>query len=560
MQRSTGTFLIAFNAVLMAGASASAQVRDASDGKWREQSSARTGLESVENDEAAMPVPIVVRPDAQDPAPASEALDIAEGIRIGSVLIEAPDVIDHALFEKSIEPFLGAEAGPEDLARLTQEIADVARAQGLVLATAYIPPQDVELGIVRVVLMIGVIDEVRILGSQNQALKDLLQPLVGEAVIQRELERRLMLASDIPSISAKQAEFITEDGRYILVVTVEERKKTSGQFVADNSGSKAIGPLRGRMTLNTIGWLAASDALSATVQTNPSDTDELLSASLAYGFGLNNQGTRAGATIAASRSKLRSSYDFSRQDITSQYVSMVVNHPLRRLRGSSAWLEGQIEYLEFEQEREGALLVSDTVVTLSTSLSSLKRTGNGWLRSGLQLRRGLDTPGSSQPGSALSSRYDASGEFTSARAWINWSASPSDDWAWRLWMTGQYTDDPLLLTEEIGFGGTGFGRGFEPYTFTGDRGILALAELGYAYDKPVDWLGRLEPYAFVDYGYLDQIGDGLGGDRAMSGGGGVRAEIGRVGVQLETAVPVFQDVWREAKDEPKLNFQLGLDF
>jgi len=560
MPKNSQQIVIAFNALLLTGAPALAQSGTGVDSEWRQFTPLETRQDAADSVRSDVRVPIIMTPDAiQMPSPGNAA-ELPKGFRIGSVLIEPSSQIDHTLFEKLIEPYLGAEASSEDFTRLTEEIAAVARAQGMVLASAHIPPQKIELGILRVVLTIGVIDEVRIEGSSNRALQKLFAPLVGQVVLQKELERRLMLSNDIPAITAKQAEFINEDGRCILVVRVEERPETSGQVSLDNSGSKRVGPLRGRLKFDALSVFEASDAVSATIQTNPVDPNELRSASLAYSIGLNNRGTRAGVIVAASKSSLPSRMDFSRRDITSQYVSAVINHPLRRLRGSNAWLESQLEYLEIEQESLGALIASDTVVTLSASLATSMNLADGWLRSGLQVRQGLEILGASQPGSLTSSRYDADGQFTSARAWINWSGKPAGDFTVSLAMTGQLANAPLLPAEQISLGGVYFGRGFEPYELSGDQGVIASAELGYEYANPVDWLDRLQPYAFVDGGYIDWLRDATGGGGLMSSGGGFRAEIGRVGFQVETAVPVSSSGPGEPKNEPKLNFQLGVSF
>ena len=65
------------------------------------------------------------------------------------------------MFEKVIEPYLGSSATSEDLAKLAQEIAEIARSQGMVLANAYVPEQQIELGIVRIKLDAGSIDKVQ---------------------------------------------------------------------------------------------------------------------------------------------------------------------------------------------------------------------------------------------------------------------------------------------------------------------------------------------------------------------------------------------------------------
>ena len=546
----------AFNAALLLAIPAHAQMADALDGKLRDL------LPDQQQSSAPQSDILSLKPgEAFTPAPETTGTEPTGGtFRVGSVLIESSADLDHAIFEKAIEPFLGTEASSADLARLAQEIATTAQQNGLALAYAYVPPQTVDLGIVKVILMVGAIDDVRIEGSTNVALNALLSELKGKVVMQADLERQLLLANDLPAITVNSAEFVVENDRRVLLVRVTEEAQSRIRFAVDNSGSSNIGPLRGRMVLDTSALFNDSDAVTAMIQSNPVDPDELLGASLAYSIGINRKGTRVSALVARSQSQVGSHRDFNTQEITSQYVSAVVSHPLRRLRGSSAWLEGQIEYVDVDQDYQDTLLASDTVVTLSASLASSIRLYDGWLRSGVQVRQGAGMFGAGGSDTSLSSRPDADSDFSSVRGWVNWTGSPSGNLLLRLAISGQLASSPLPSTEEITLGGAFMGRGYDPYVLSGDQGVLASAELGYDFTEPASWLDRLEPYAFLDGGWVDQFGTGYGGGGLMSGGGGVRADIGPVDLQLETASPIAWDAVGDKEDASRINFRIGVGF
>lgn len=489
-----------------------------------------------------------------------EVEDNAPSVRIGSILIQSEAIIDHAMFDNVIEPFLGQELASDELAKLVQQIADVARSNGMIFADAYIPRQEIELGIVKIILTVGVIDEVRIEGSDNRAIRQLLDPMVGQMVRRPELERRLMLINNIPQIIVKKTELLKEGARRILLVRVEQRKKASGQLVLDNYGSTRIGPIRARLKVEAVALLDDSDVLSVTFRANPVDPSELLSASALYAIGLNDQGTRADFTVAWSRSDIDPRSGFNQRVGKSQYASLSLLHPITRSRTENLWVEGQLEYLKIEQQDYLALLQSDTVVTVSLSLSASKRIGSGWFRSGAQLRQGLNLFGANSGSNSLASRFDADGQFTSARAWMNWSGKISDHLTLRTALSGQIASEPLLSSEEMGIGGSFLGRAFEYYERSGDQGISGLLELGYEFTEPLHWLDRVQPFAFVDAGYVHNLQSGFGSGALVSAGGGLRADIGRVDIQIEAALPVRQSGDGVRDTSPKLNLQLGLEF
>jgi hemolysin activation/secretion protein len=483
-----------------------------------------------------------------------------QSVRVGSVLIEATPKVDHRMFDTVIEPFLGKDATNQELAKLAQQIAEVARANGMVLASAYVPPQQVELGIVKIILRTGVIDEIRIEGSNSRALRDLLDPLAGKTVMQGELERRLVLAGDIPQIAVQKTELVIEGDRQILVVKVEERKKTRGKLAVDNFGSSNIGPLRARLSVEAVALLDDSDYANVTFRTNPADPQELAAASITYAIALNDQGTRAELAVAWSKSEVDANAFSPSRNARSQYASLAISHPLRRSRTSNLWVEGQLEYLKIDQDVLGALLQSDTVVTMSVGLSSSLKVGGGWLRTGAQLRQGLGVFGATGRNDPFSSRFDGDGQFTSGRAWANWSGKPIGDMTLRMAISGQLANEPLLSSEELGLGGAYVGRAFDFFERSGDEGILAMAELGYEFSPRSSWLKRLQPYMFVDGGYVANLQQGFGGGTLLSAGGGVRGDIGPVDLQLEAALPVYSTGGGAIDSEPKINFQVGLSF
>jgi|GWRWMinimDraft_5_1066013.scaffolds.fasta_scaffold00570_6 hemolysin activation/secretion protein len=481
-------------------------------------------------------------------------------VRVGSVLVQTTATIDHAMFEKAIEPFLGQELDSDELAKLVQQITEIARSNGMILADAHIPPQKVELGIVKIVLNVGSIDEIRIEGSANKALKSLLDPLVGQTTVRGELERRLMLANNIPQIIVRKTELIKEEGRQILLVSVEEKPKAKGRLVLDNFGSQRIGPIRARLKVEAVALLDDSDYLDATFRSNPVDPGEMVAASSVYGIGIGNNGTRAEIAVAWSKSNIDPRNGFDRRGGRSRYASLSLSHPVVRSRTANLWLEGQFEYLKIDQKSLGALLQSDTVVTMNAGLSASKRLGAGWLRSGAQIRQGFGILGASGEARPYSSRFDADGRFTSAKAWVNWAGKVADDLTLRVAVSGQLASEPLLSAEEIGLGGSYSGRAFEYYEKSGDQGVAAFVEIGHEISQPLNWIDRLQPYVFLDGGYVDNLNGGFGGGTLVSSGGGIRAEIGKLDLQFETALPLHQSSMGGVQSSPQFNVQVGMEF
>lgn len=188
-----------------------------------------------DNNVADTPKPIllasasdVLTPQNESPRSAGEAIAANgaqdEGVFVGSIAIEGTESLNIDTFSSLVEGNIGTELDPNDLARVTQEVADLARDRGYLFATARIPEQSSDHGILTIILNEGRIDEVRIKGSDNSALAAVLQPLEGEIARKDDIERRLVLAGDIPQTRVRRTRFLKENGKNVLQVEVRERK------------------------------------------------------------------------------------------------------------------------------------------------------------------------------------------------------------------------------------------------------------------------------------------------------------------------------------------------
>jgi hemolysin activation/secretion protein len=106
-------------------------------------------------------------------------------------------------------------------------------------------------------------------------------------------------------------------------------------------------------------------------------------------------------------------------------------------------------------------------------------------------------------------------------------------------------------------GGTGFVRGYDWSERTGDQGAMGMAELRYAWNKPFRLIPRAQLYGFVDGGEVGNLGGGFGGGSLASAGAGVRADVtGRLGANLELAVPLSGPRYDTGNKSPKFRFGL----
>ncbi|AJG19849.1 Hemolysin activation/secretion protein associated with VreARI signaling system [Cupriavidus basilensis] len=212
-------------------------------------------MRDLETARPELPVPSRVEldlPKAEDgTAPAASAAPAAPGMRlkVQGFRIDGNKVFDSA----QLLPLLGDLNGSEqDLAGLraaADRITAYYHEHGYLLARAFLPPQDIEDGMVRLEVMEGRYGRI-VLQNKSRAFDGVLrQPLSklrsGEAVHSAELESSLLLLNDIPGAEAKGTlQSGTDPGTTDLLVEAQAGPLAGGSLEADNYGGYYTGEYR----------------------------------------------------------------------------------------------------------------------------------------------------------------------------------------------------------------------------------------------------------------------------------------------------------------------------
>src|SRR3546814_15592826 len=77
----------------------------------------------------------------------------------------------------------------------------------------------------------------------------MLSPMKGTAPTKSEIERRLMLADDLPGVEIGKVRFVREEERGVLIVPAT-RNKFAGRANIDNRGTSELGPVRMQLAVD----------------------------------------------------------------------------------------------------------------------------------------------------------------------------------------------------------------------------------------------------------------------------------------------------------------------
>ncbi len=512
-------------------------------------------------DVAATPATVPVDPGASTVVTGIDGgqADATPGasVLVGAIAVRGAREIPAEAYASAIERFVGKTASTAELQQMARAMADVARQRGYIFASAVVPQQSVERGIVTIEVDPGRIDFVRIEGSGNRKLRRILERIAGPAVRRETLERQLLLAGDIPGITVLGTRFVREDQGSGLVVNVRESHIT-GEVAADNFGPRALGPARLRLRVDFAELLADDDVLTVQALGTPLNPKELAYLSVRYAKGLGDGGAEIG--VAGALGRTQPGFGTGRLIGESRYAAVFASAPLLRRQNTSVWANAEIAYLHVDQAQDDIRVQRDELITYFFSLAMSTRVGGGRLNSGLGIVDGLAVGGTTRRGDPLASRYDGSGRFVKGVVWASWSRELGHGLSLRLAANGQLADRPLLAAQEIAIGGPGFGRGYDFNERFGDNGILGLAELRQRIDRPVRGVDWVQLYGFADGGYVSNIESAYGDGSLLSAGTGMRALLGKTEIGVEAALPLSGPRLDTGTRKARLNLSVTQNF
>ncbi len=476
-----------------------------------------------------------------------------------------------AIPPSSLAPLYSEKIGkPVKLA----EIFEVARAitrryaeEGYPLSLAYVPAQEIEGGAVKIRIIEGFIGEIDVDGAPRgakQRLKSLGEKIIADRPLRQEtLERYLLLANEMPGLSvtgvlARGAG--AEAG--VKMTLVAERKRLAASVNVNNRASRAVGreQIVGRAAINNL--LTGVDQLSlSTVQSLK--PDELSVYGARYSTMLNAEGLAL--ILAATRSEAAPGVPFLRVlgfETQGWTAGGGFSFPLIMSRDLKLGVSGMINWKEF---RSAFGVTPNTLDRLwTTDFEAALSVKDGWdgvNAVGFSVSKGWDIFDATEAGSPLASRAGAGAEFIAVGAEIS-RIQRLTEWAdMTVAVKAQTADKPLLSSEQCGYGGAGFGRGYDPFEIAGDRCIVALVEMRASPSFLERGNFRAQPFVSFDAGAVQQKGPlAAGEDRnasLYSLGAGARFSLTKyLAASAEVGVPLKGAVAQEGDDDPRFFFSI----
>lgn len=468
---------------------------------------------------------------------------------LGSVVVEGSTVYSDEDLASLYEDRLGREIALAEVFAIADAITARYRNDGYILSRAILPPQTIADGAVRIRIVEGYIDKVRIEGEVRgeRTLLDAYAARImnSRPLSIRDLERYLLLIDDLPGISSEAVLNPAKDtpGAADLVILVEE-DASDGFVRLDNRGTKFNGPGQFWSGAGLNSLAGTHERTAAKFVTADRFRRELIYLEIGHQRQIGTEGNKLYLQFTHTDSE--PGHTLRDLDVESKSRSFRTGFasPLIRSRAENLSLQADFIVRDSETTIFDNRLSRDRVRFVSLGAHYDAADGSGGINMlGLHLDRGLSLLGASRKGSTDLSREKGRADFTRLRLNASRLQRLGDRWSLLADFRSQLAASKLLASEEFGLGGEGCGRAYDPAQVTGDDGACLLAELRYGHNLGAKALQGYQLYGFYDVGRIWRKDPGALDESAnlSSAGVGVRFNFTEwLSGSLEAAFPLVE--------------------
>lgn len=389
----------------------------------------------------------------------------------------------------SVEPLFSAKLGQKisvkELFEIMNTLQRLYLKDGYGLSRVIMPNQDISSGDVTFEVIEGYAAEVSLDGNfPSSSVLDNAQNQISQMrpLNTKTLEKILLTLNDLPGLNVSAVLASLKDnktpGGVRLILKQNPEKSFAANLGMNNYGSRFSGPTQMIASARKSSVLTPYDQVTATLSAAIPMT-EMRYAGLKYekpvwgAHGLNLEvEASVGRTVPGDSLK---NLDVKGQ---SQSFKTGLSYTPIRQRNQTLEIEASFELRQSKTDFAGSELYDDRLRIVSLGANYNKADSYEGLNAfELTYSQGLNILGVREAGSPDLSRAEGRPDFHKFFASAGRLQVLPYQFEFLSAIQGQYAFDPLLSSEEFGFGGGQIGRGYDPSEITGDKGLAASFEL-----------------------------------------------------------------------------------
>lgn len=505
--------------------------------------------------------------DVAPDTPIAPDADEAANFILAAVVIEGATVFDPVIFAPFYEDLLATEITLKAIDKILAQITKHYRDSGYILSRAIARPQELDTGVLRIDVIEGYVDQVVFKGIDGK--QDMFSAYVSRIKADRPLrldtlERNVLLINDISGIKIdpKMLPADEDQGRYALVLNVDH-SVLDGYGYLNNRGTPSVGRLQSWVSAGVNSVFGLRERFEVGFFTIPHQPQELLYYEATYTQPLGNDGLHL--SLNASTSTLDAGSELRATEIESTSSGLILRgwYPIIRSAKQNLWVTGTLQYKNFRETSFDVTTIADRLRVARVRFNYWQSHHKGSTSISFEGSQGLNVLNATEDGSSNLSRNDGRSDFTKLNANITRQQGLFGNFGLQASISGQWSAQPLLSSEEFALGGTNYGRAYDFSEVTGDDGVAASLEFRYGKNVGMEWLNAFQLYSFYDIGSVwnKVSGEGKFRDSISSAGVGSRITITpNFRINLEVAKPLTRAVNTRDSTSTRYFFNVSASF
>ncbi|WP_196510566.1 ShlB/FhaC/HecB family hemolysin secretion/activation protein [Nostoc sp. NZL] len=429
-----------------------------------------------------------------------------------TIVVERFEVIGSTVFSPEELALATAEftKRPISLTEVYQarsKITDLYVQNGYITSGAYIPPQTIQSGVVKIQVVEGKLEDIQITGTRRlnpNYVRSRLAIATTAPLNRQRLLEALQLLQLNPLIQNVSAELSagSRTGASLLEVKVSEAKTFSSQIVLDNGRSPSVGSFRRRLQLNEANLLGLGDALGIAY----TNTDGSNSFDASYTLPLNpRNGTLTFNYGITSSNVIEPPFNVLDIQSDSRYYELTFRQPIVQtptqefaLGLTASRRESEASYIDIERLPFPGLGADEQGRTRVSALRFFQEWTSRNSREVIALRSqfnlGIDVLNPTINQNPPDSRFFA------WQGQAQWARLLAPETLLLLRLNTQLASRTLLPLEQFGLGGQDSIRGYRQDYLLTDNGTFVSAEVQVPILRLPQIASTLQVIPFVDFG------------------------------------------------------------
>lgn len=485
--------------------------------------------------------------DTTPAVPPDPRNEISELIVVKKFEVVGSSVFSDQELEKVTDPYTNKPISIIELFQVRTKITELYLARGYITSGAYLPEQDLQTGIVKIQIVEGGLDEIKIAGLtrlnagyiQSRIVIATAKPLNRNRLL--EALQLLQINPLIESISANLSPSL-QAGLNHLEVKVTEAKTFSLPITFDNSRTPSVGSERRQIQLVEANLTGLGDRLSLSyTNTNGSNAFD---ASYAVPFNPDN-GTISLNFGNSSSNVIETPFNLLDIISSSHNYELAIRQPLLQntaqefalgltlshRQSTASLFGGAIPFPSLGADADG----QTKVTALRFFQDYVQRSTEEVLALRSQLSLGINAFGSTI------NAVSPDSQFLAWRGQTQYVRLLAPETLLFLSADLQLSDRPMLSQEQISFGGQDTLRGFRQDALLSDNGLLVSAEVRIPVMRIPEFGGLLQVVPFFDFGkaWNHQASTQPDPSTLASLGMGLRFQMSdRLTIRLDVGIPL----------------------